>query len=63
MWDWFTANSIWYLTGCALVFILTVIGRNMFRDRLAKLKPEKRDARSNSIINRSLIIIIYIQSP
>ncbi len=60
MWDWFTINSIWFLTGAAIIFILVVISRNMFRDRIAKLKPEQRDTKRNKFFARFMLLIIYI---
>jgi small conductance mechanosensitive channel len=60
MWDWFTFNSIWFLTGAAIIFILIVISRNMFRDRIAKLKPDQRDTKKNKFFDRSLLFIIYL---
>jgi small conductance mechanosensitive channel len=60
MWDWFTINSIWFLTGASIIFIITVISRNMHRDRIAKLKPEQRDTRGNRITQRILLALIYL---
>ena len=60
MWDWFTVNSIWFLTGAAVIFMLIVILRNMFRDRVAKLKPEQKNAKKNKLFDRFLLSIIYI---
>jgi len=62
MWDWFSINSIWFLTGAAVLFILTIISRNMFRDRIAKLKPELRDTRGKRILQRVALIIIYLSA-
>jgi len=59
MWHWFTVNSIWFLTGAAVIFILTVVGRNSYRDRIAKLKPEQKNAKRNRIFNHILLAIIY----
>jgi small conductance mechanosensitive channel len=60
MWDWFTTNSIWFLTGAAVLFIALLISRNMFRDSLAKLKPDKRDTKKNRFFDKFLLSIIYI---
>jgi small conductance mechanosensitive channel len=60
MWDWFTINSIWFLTGAAILFIFIVISRNMFRDRVAKLKPDQRDTKKNKFFDRFLLSIIYV---
>ncbi len=62
MWDWFAVNSIWFLTAAAALFILTVIFRNMFRDRIAKLKPELRDTRGKRILQRVALVIIYLSA-
>ncbi|MDD4873822.1 MAG: mechanosensitive ion channel [Dehalococcoidales bacterium] len=62
IWDWFTVNSIWFLTGAALLFIPALFSRNILRDRFSKLKPEKRDTPGKRIINRILIAAIYIST-
>ncbi len=60
MWNWITVNSIWFLTGAAILFIITIIIRNRFRDKVAKLKPDKRDTRGNRIVQRSLLAVVYL---
>jgi small conductance mechanosensitive channel len=60
MWEWFTINSIWFLTGAAVIFISLVISRNMFRDRIAKLKPDQKDTKKNRFFDKFLLSIIYI---
>ena len=60
MWDWFTINSIWFLTGASVFFIALVISRNMFRDSVAKLKPDKRDTKKNKFCDKFLLSVIYI---
>ncbi|MFH1663023.1 MAG: mechanosensitive ion channel domain-containing protein [Chloroflexota bacterium] len=52
MWEWFTQNSIWLLSVSAIGLTLLIFFRNRFRDRIAKLKTEQRDTRSNRVINR-----------
>ncbi len=52
MWDWFSANSIWFLSAAALGITALIFFRNRFRDRIAKLKPEQRNTRRNRVINR-----------
>lgn len=59
MWEWFTLNSIWFLTAAAVLFILTVIFRNMFRDRIAKLKPDQKSAKKNKFFDRLMLLVIY----
>lgn len=60
MWEWFSANSIWFLSAAAIGLTVLIFIRNRFRDRLAKLKPEKRDARRNRIINRAFLYLMVI---
>ena len=62
MWAWFTTHSIWFLTGAAVLFILTLISRNIFRDRTAKLKPELRDTRAKRVLQRIALAIIYLSA-
>ncbi len=62
MWAWFTTHSIWFLTGAAVLFILTLILRNVFRDRIAKLKPELRDTRGKRILQRIALVVIYLSA-
>lgn len=59
MWEWFTVNSIWFLTAAAVLFILTVIFRNMFRDRISKLKPDQKSAKKNKFFDRLMLLVIY----
>ena len=57
MWEWFTINSIWFLGAAAIGLTVLIFIRNRFRDRLAKLKPEKKDTRRNRVINRTFLAI------
>ncbi|MFC1865823.1 mechanosensitive ion channel family protein [Chloroflexota bacterium] len=52
MWDWFTQNSIWFLSTAAAGLTVLVFLRNRFKDGLAGLKPEQRDIRRNRVIRR-----------
>jgi len=58
MWEWFTINSIWFLSAAAIGLTVLIFIRNKFKDRLAKLKPEKRDTRRNRVINRTFFYLI-----
>ncbi len=60
MWEWFMANGIWFLSAAAIGLTVLIFVRNRFRDRLAKLTPEKRDTRRNRIINRTFLYLIGI---
>jgi len=55
MWDWFTANSIWFLSAAAVGLTALIFFRNRFRDGIAKLKPEQRDTRRNRVISRCFL--------
>ena len=52
MWDWFTQNSIWFLSAAAAGLTVLVFLRNRFKDGIASLKPEQRDTRRNRVIRR-----------
>lgn len=54
------ANSIWFLSAAAIGLTILIFVRNRFRDRLAKLTPEKRDTRRNRIINRAFLYLMGI---
>jgi len=60
MWEWFTVNSIWFLSAAAIGITAIIFIRNRFRDKIAKLKPEQRDTRRNRIINRLFLCIMGI---
>ena len=60
MWEWFTVNSIWFLSAAAIGITALVFVRNRFRDKIAKLKPEQGDTRKNRIINRLFLCIMGI---
>ncbi|MFA5629460.1 MAG: mechanosensitive ion channel domain-containing protein [Dehalococcoidales bacterium] len=60
MWDWFTINSIWFLTGTSVLFIFVVIYRNRLRDRLLKLKSDQKEFKGNKAFLRILLFLIYI---
>jgi small-conductance mechanosensitive channel len=55
MWDWFSANSIWFLSAAALGITALIFIRNRFRDSIAKLKPEQRNTRRNRVISRAFL--------
>ena len=58
MWEWFTINSIWLLSAAAVGLTVLIFIRNRFRDRIAKLRPEKKDTTRNKIINRAFLILM-----
>jgi small-conductance mechanosensitive channel len=58
MWQWFTINSIWFLSAAAVGLVALIFLRNRFRDRLAGLKPEQRDNGRNKIIKRTFLALI-----
>lgn len=60
MWEWFTLNSIWFLSAAAIGITILIFIRNRFRDRIAKLKPEQNNTRRNRIIKRSFLYLIGI---
>ena len=60
MWEWFTANSIWFLSAAAIGLTVLIFIRNRFRDSIAKLKPEKRNTRRNRMIKRAFLYLIGI---
>jgi len=60
MWEWFSANSIWFLSAAAIGLTLLVFIRNRFRDRLTKLKPETKNTRRNRIISRAFLYLMGI---
>jgi len=59
MWEWFTVNSIWFLSAAAIGITALVFVRNRFRDRIAKLKPEQRDNKRNRIVNCTFLAILW----
>ena len=60
MWEWFTLNSIWFLSAAAIGITILIFIRNRFRDKIAKLKPEQNNTRRNRIIKRSFLYLIGI---
>ncbi|MCJ7769091.1 MAG: mechanosensitive ion channel family protein, partial [Dehalococcoidales bacterium] len=60
MWDWFSINSIWFLSAAAVGLTALIFFRNRFRDRVAKLKPEQRDTKRNRVINRTFLYTMGI---
>ena len=60
MWDWFSGNSIWFLSAAAISITLLVFIRNRFRDSVARLKPEQRDTRRNRVIRRTFLVLMGI---
>ncbi|MFC1847170.1 mechanosensitive ion channel domain-containing protein, partial [Chloroflexota bacterium] len=52
MWEWFTQNSIWFLSAAAAGLTVLIFLRNRFQDGIASLKPEQRDTRRNRIVKR-----------
>jgi small-conductance mechanosensitive channel len=60
MWDWFSANSIWFLSAAALGITVLIFFRNRFRDRTAKLKPEQKNTRRNRVISRAFLVVLGI---
>ena len=60
MWDWFSENSIWFLSAAALGITALIFIRNRFRDKIAKLKPEQRDTRRNRVISRTFLVLMGI---
>lgn len=58
MWDWFSANSIWFLSAAALGITALIFLRNRFRDSIAKLKPEQRNTTRNRVIRRTFLYTI-----
>jgi len=67
MWDWFTVNSIWFLSAAAIGITVLIFLRNRLKDRIARLKPEQKDTRRNRVIIRlflwamiALILLIIV---
>lgn len=60
MWEWFTSNSIWFLSAAAIGITILIFLRNRFRDRIAKLKPGQKNTRRNRMIKRSFLYLIGI---
>lgn len=58
MWDWFTANSIWFLSVAAIGITALIFIRNMFRDRISKLSPEENNRSRNRVIKRLFFYLI-----
>ena len=57
MWEWFTANSIWFLSAAAIGLTLLIFIRNRIKDRFEKLTPEKRNERRHRILTRTFLAI------
>jgi len=60
MWEWFAANSIWFLSTAAIGITTLIFLRNRFRDRIANLKPEQKNTRRNRFIKRGFLYLIII---
>ncbi len=60
MWDWFSANSIWFLSAAALGITALIFFRNRSRDSIAKLEPEQRNTTRSRIINRTFLCVMGI---
>ena len=60
MWEWFTVNSIWFLSAAAIGITALIFIRNRFRDKIVKLQPEQKNTRRNKIIRRSFLYLIGI---
>jgi small conductance mechanosensitive channel len=60
MWEWFTANSIWFLSAAAIGITALIFISNRFRDRTAKLAPEKKNTGRNRLIKRTFLYIMGI---
>ncbi|UCE97539.1 MAG: mechanosensitive ion channel [Dehalococcoidia bacterium] len=60
MWEWFTENSIWFLSVSAIGVTILIFIRNRFRDKIARLKPEEKNTSRNRSIKRSFLILIGI---
>ncbi len=60
MWEWFTENSIWFLSASAVGITFLIFLRNRFRDKIARLKPEQEKTSRNRIIQRSFLVIMGI---
>jgi small conductance mechanosensitive channel len=60
MWEWFTVNSIWFLSAAAIGITALIFIRNRFRDKIVKLQPEQKNTRRNKIIKRSFLYLIGI---
>jgi small-conductance mechanosensitive channel len=58
MWQWFTINSIWFLSAAAVGLVACIFLRNRFRDRLTGLKPEQRNTTRNRIIQRAFLVLM-----
>ncbi len=57
MWEWFTANSIWFLSAAAIGLTLLIFIRNRIKDRFEKLALEKRNERRHRILTRAFLAI------
>ena len=57
MWEWFTANSIWFLSAAAIGLTLLIFIRNRIKDRFEKLALEKRNERRHRILTRTFLAI------
>jgi len=60
MWEWFTLNSIWFLSAAAIGITTLIFIRNRFGDKIAKLIPEQKNTRRNRVIKRAFLYFIGI---
>ena len=60
MWDWFSENSIWFLSAAAVGLTVLIFIRNRFRDSVARLKPEQRNMARNRLISRTFLVLMGI---
>ncbi len=60
MWDWFTQNSIWFLSASAIGLTVLIFLRNRFRDGIEKLKPEQSNTIRNRVIKRAFLCMIIV---
>ncbi|MCJ7764212.1 MAG: hypothetical protein MUO90_03530, partial [Dehalococcoidales bacterium] len=60
MWEWFTLNSIWFLSAAAIGITTLIFIRNRFGDKIAKLIPEQKNTRRNRVIKRAFLYLMGI---
>jgi small conductance mechanosensitive channel len=60
MWNWFTQNSIWFLSATAVGLTILIFLRNKFQDGIARLNPEQRDSRRNRVIKRAFLWVMIV---
>jgi small-conductance mechanosensitive channel len=60
MWDWFSNNSIWFLSAATLGITALIFFRNRSRDSIARLKPEQRSTTRNRVISRTFLALMGI---